>query len=284
MAGREKCFYVVDCSYYFRASYFALPKILSPSGLQVNAVYGFVSILLKLIRKRNPASLAIADDSHGHYARHNLLPTYKATKKPVPQDCNEQVPLLREALSAMLIPYICVDGCEADDIVATLTNQARKNGYTTYICSKDKDFQQLLAEDVVMLDIVSEKETTDRNFVESAGILPNQFPDLIGLIGDKVDNIPGVRGIGKMTATELLRKYRSVENLIDHLKDLKERTRAQIDDHRDQIALAKSLAILRSDVALELRFADLVFNAPAKMQVECVFRKLGLEKLLERMA
>lgn len=279
----DKSFYIIDCSYYFRASFFALPPIYSPNGMLVNAVYGFVAMLLKLLKERRPKALAVADDAHGHYFRHSLLPGYKSGKKQVPEECNQQIPVLRRLLDAMGIPYMNVKGFEADDIIATLTLEARRNGYYTYICSRDKDLQQLLGDDVTIFDIVSRKETTSAILKEKKGILPAQIPDMLALIGDKVDSIPGIPGIGPKTATRLLNTYGKLENILQHVDELGDRLGTKITEHHEQALVAKKVATLESQVPLGISFSTLALRAPDKAVVEQPFKELGFELLLKRL-
>lgn len=279
----SKSFYVVDCSYHFRASFFALPPIYSPSGALVNAVYGFVGTLFKLLKKYQPEALAVADDAHGRYFRHELLPTYKSEKKPVPDDCNKQMPILMRVLDAMGVSYLQANGFEADDIIATLSVEARRNGYRTNVCSKDKDLQQLLAEDVVMLDIGSGLVTTSATLREKKGILPNQVPDMLALVGDKVDSIPGVPGVGPKTAARLLDSYGTLENLLRHTDELSDRLRTAIMEHSAQALLAKSIATVQLQVPLVVSFGKFEFQAPANSALAPLFRELGLEALLRRL-
>lgn len=278
-----KSFYIIDCSYYFRASFFALPPIYSPNRTLVNAVYGFIASLLKLLKERRPEALAVADDTHGHYFRHELLPEYKSGKKPVPEECNQQIPILRRVLDAMEISYIKAEGFEADDIIATLAIDARRNGYNTYICSKDKDLQQLLAEDTVILDIGSGKETTYAILREKKGILPQQIPDMLALIGDKVDSIPGIPSIGPRTAVRLLNMYGTLENVVGHVEEIGGKLGDIIRKHREQVLLAKKLTSLRADVPIEVRFSTFEFRVPDKTTVEPLFMELGFELLLKRL-
>lgn len=279
----HRSFYVIDCSYYFRASYFALPPIYTPSGTLINAVYGFVATLFKLLKRRHPAALVVADDVHGRYFRHELLPEYKSKKKPVPEECNQQMPILRQVLYAMTIPYLSVKSFEADDIIATLSVEARRNGYHMYICSRDKDLQQLLADDVVVLDIGSGKEMTYAMLKEKTGILPDQIPDMLALIGDKVDSIPGIPGVGPKTATKLLNTYGTLENVLQHLEELGTRLGTSISEHCEQALVAKKLASLRADVPIGVPFSTFAFRPPDRATVEPLFRELGFESLLKRL-
>lgn len=249
----------------------------------MNAVYGFISTVLKLLKERNPDSLVVADDAHGHYFRHDLLPSYKSEKKPVPIECDQQIPTLRRVLNAMTIPYINVNRFEADDVIATLTIEARRNGFYTYICSRDKDLQQLIADDAVILDLGSYKEITCAKLRENKGILPTQIPDMLALVGDKVDSIPGIPGVGLKTATKLLNLYGTLEKLIQHIEELDGKIRTTIKEHREQAFVAKKLASLRTDVPIEVPFSTFVFKVPDKAIVQPIFRELGFEVLLKRL-
>ena len=277
-----RTFYVVDCSYYFRASYFALPPIFTPTGILVNAVYGFLATLLKLIKNRRPTALVVADDAPGRYFRHKLLPGYKSGKKPVPEECNQQMPILRQALDAMAISYVSCQGFEADDIIATLSVEARLNGFNTFICSRDKDLQQLLADDAVIYDISSEKETTCAILKEKLDILPSQIPDLLALVGDKVDSIPGVPSVGLKTAVKLLNLYDTLEKVVLHAEELSGKIGTTVEEHREQAFLAKKLATLRTDVPIKVSFNTFTFQVPNKDAAALIFRELGFEVLLKR--
>jgi len=278
----EKDLYIIDCSYHFRASFFALPPIFTRDGRLINAVYGFVSTLFKLLATRSPDAVAIADDAHRGYFRHDLFPKYKSEKKPVPEECNQQMPNLLRVLNAMAIPYLNADGFEADDIIATLTRKALGWNYHIYICSRDKDLRQLLTDNVTILDIVSGKETT-LDTVEQQGIHPKQIPDLFALTGDKVDSIPGIPGVGPKTAIRLLNKYQTLENILEHCGEIGGRVGERIRDYHEQALLSKRLATLREDVPIEITPEDCRFKPPDKAVLDPLFRELGLEHLSRRL-
>ena len=278
-----KSFYIIDCSYHFRASYFALPKILTPSGELVNAVYGFLSIMLKLIREHKPNALAVADDAPGCYFRHELFPKYKSEKKRVPLECDHQMPFLQIILRAMKIPYLTAKGFEADDVIATLTQLACNHKYHVYICSKDKDLSQLLADNVSIFDTTKAKEVTPVVLQRQRGIRPDQIPDMLALIGDKADTIPGVPKIGPKTAARLLQSYDNVEKIIEHCEEIGGRLGVSIKEHHDQLLFAKELTTLRRDVPLNLKLEACSLFPPNRAILEPIFRELGFESLLKRL-
>lgn len=274
--------YFIDCSYHLRAAYFALPAIYSPDGRLVNAVYGFVSVLLKLLRDRKPDALGIVDDAPGQYFRHELLPEYKSEKTRVPEECDEQVPILRSVLDAMAIPYLAADGFEADDVIASVTGKARKRRYEVYICSRDKDLEQLLGEGVVLLNVTSGEERTADAIRARRGVEPDQIPDMLALTGDKVDSIPGIPGVGEKTAARLLRQYGTLEGVLAHSQEIGGKIGLRMRDLSQQAVLAKKLATVRRDVPLAVSFDALEVGVFEKETVELLFRELGFDKLWDR--
>ena len=278
-----KSFYIIDCSYHFRASFFVLPAIYSPDGKLVNAVYGFVSVLLKLLRDRHPDALAVADDAPWPYFRHELFRGYKAEKRRVPEECDQQRPILRRVLDAMSIPYLRAQGFEADDVIASLAPAATRYGYRVYICSKDKDLQQLLTDDVTILDTSSGREVTPATLEQDKGIRPDQIPDMLALAGDKVDSIPGIPGIGQRTAGKLLNTYGALENILRQWQEVGGKLGANIREHRQQALLAKKLTTLRRDVPIDMALDEFKSPLRDKDAVESLFRELGFDRLLKRL-
>jgi len=278
----QKSFHIIDCSYHFRASFFALPPIYSPDGRLVNAVYGFISILLKLLQKYKPDAWAVADDAPHPYFRHEMFPSYKSEKVRVPQECDQQIPILLQVLDAMEIPHLRAEGFEADDIIATFTSAFRPTGYQIYICSKDKDLRQLLADHVVMLNIGSGEELTVEKLREIQGINPNQVPDLLALTGDKADSIPGVPGIGVKTAASLLARYHTVENMIAQSDAIGGKLGRKLQEYSNQLMLARKLATLRTDVPIPTEVEQYHVRLPFTPRVKQLFEDLGFHRLIER--
>jgi DNA polymerase-1 len=273
-------FYIVDGSYHFRAAFFALPPIFAADGSQVNAVYGFLSTLLKLIATRNPAALVVADDAPRPYFRHALFPAYKGDKMRVPEECDQQMSILRPVLQSMRIPYIRSEGFEADDVIATLTRIARAVGYRVFICSRDKDLQQLLGDSVVILDPGSGEEQTRETLRERRGIPPHQIPDMLALVGDRSDSIPGVPGVGPKTATTLLVAYSTAQQVLDHWEQIGGKVGTALRRHREQVLLGLKLATLRFDVPIPPD--DYRLRLPTASEIAPLFRKWGLAALLPR--
>ncbi len=278
-----KNFYLVDCSYHFRASFFALPPIYTPDGRLVNAVYGFVSMLLRLLKKYTPDAWAIAEDAPRPYFRHQLFPQYKSEKVRAPEECDQQMPILLQVLDAMNIPHLSAEGFEADDVIATLARTARANGYRIYICSKDKDLHQVLADLIVILDVSSGEELTVDKLREIQGISPEQVPDVLALTGDKADSIPGVPGIGLKTAAALLTAHTTLGNVLDHSDTIGGKVGERLGDYRDQVLLARKLATLRTDVPIPTEIEQYQVRLPFPPRLRPLFEELGFQRLLERL-
>jgi DNA polymerase I len=274
-------FYIIDCSYHFRACYFALPPIYTVDGRLCNAVYGFASILLKILTKRRPDAIAIAGDSPHPYFRHSLLPKYKAGKIQIPEECNQQIPMLHQVLNAMGINVIEAEGFEADDVIATL-NCAVNQSHKVYICSKDKDLRQLLGNSTVILDTSSFEEMTIETLWGKKGLRPEQIPDLFALTGDRSDNIPGVPGIGEKTAAKLLNTYGNLEQILTHCEELDNNIGSKLLNYRTQALLSKYIATLRTDVPIPTNAEAYRVGPPQISKLEPIFREIGLYKLLDR--
>jgi DNA polymerase I len=273
--------YIIDLSYHFRACYFALPPIYSADGRLNNAVYGFVSILIKILSKRRPDAIAIAGDAPHPYFRHRMFPEYKSGKLQIPEECNQQIPMLHQALNALGMSVITSEGFEADDVIATLTF-AFNNSNRIYICSKDKDLRQLLSNSTVILDTSSFEETTLETLREKKGLRPEQIPDFLALTGDKSDNIPGIPGVGEKTATRLLNTYSSLENIFSHVEEIDHKIGSILIPYRTQAELSKQIAMLKIDVPIPTNIEAYRLNLPPISKLEPIFAELGLLKLLAR--
>jgi DNA polymerase I len=182
----------------------------------------------------------------------------------------------------MRLPRLGFTGFEADDIIATVARKAEESGYQTFICSRDKDLSQLVNEHTVLFDTSSGQETTLSMVKERFGVTPSQIPDLLALVGDPVDNIPGVRGIGKRTAVRLLEQFGSLEGILDHGDSIVGKSGSSIKGCKDQILLARELASVRRDVSIAVDIDKYALNLPSVDEVRDLFLELGIEALLKR--
>ncbi|MFQ5780581.1 MAG: 5'-3' exonuclease H3TH domain-containing protein, partial [Nitrospiria bacterium] len=210
----KKRFYIIDGSSYIYRAYFAIRELSTASGVPTNAVYGFTQMLLKIIRDKKPDYLAIAFDAKGPTSRHAAYPEYKSHRPAMPDSLEVQIPYIQKMVEAFQIPAVMEEGIEADDIIGTLARQGEAAGLQVVIISGDKDMFQLISPSVTVYDTLKEKAFTEKSIQERFGVTPSQMVEIMGLMGDAADNIPGVTGIGKKTAIQLIGTFGSIDNLL----------------------------------------------------------------------
>ncbi len=247
--------YIVDgYGFVFRA-YHVMPPLTNPEGTPVGAVYGFTNMILKLrrqIRGNGASALMIVLDSGEKTFRNEMYEEYKANRPPPPEDLVPQFPLIREAAEALSIPTVEIPGYEADDIIATYVRQAKEQGIRVTIVSSDKDLMQLVDDTVHMLDAMKNKEIGIKEVEEKFGVPPEKVLDMLALMGDSVDNIPGVPGIGPKTAATLLQEYGDLETLLARAGEIKQNKRREaLIEHSEQAKISKELATLHYDAPVD---------------------------------
>jgi DNA polymerase-1 len=240
--------------YYFA---FVARPLRNSRGRNISALYGFARTLLSLINDKNPHYLAAVFDSRGPTFRHEMYAAYKATREKAPDDLHEQVPLVEELLAALGVPGLRKDGFEADDIIATLAARCKKEGRPCYIVSSDKDLLQLVGEGVYQLRPAKEPgkgyEQVDAAGVKELwGVPPDRILDLLALMGDSADNIPGVKGIGEKTAARLINRYGSMDEIYRNIAGIEGSAAKKLAEGKESAELSRSLAALRYDVALPI--------------------------------
>jgi len=283
-----KVVFIDGNSLLYRAFY-ALPLTLKlPSGQVTNAVYGFTSMLLRLLIDEKPQAVGVAFDSRGPTLRHGHYEGYKAQRRPMPDELSSQIPLVFEVLEALKIPTFAVPGYEADDILATLTEQARKQAYEVKVVTGDRDAFQLISDQQVEV-LTTRKGITDivrynrQKVKERYGIEPEQVPDFLALKGDPSDNIPGVPGIGDKTASALIQRFGSLNSLYQHLNQVQpEKVRQKLQDYREQAFLSYQLAVLNKETPITVNFSKLTLGLWDEEKVREVFTRLAFRSLLER--
>ncbi len=254
---REKIVLMDGYSILNRAFY-GVPELTNSAGLHTNAVYGFCNIMFKILEEEKPQYLAVAFDVKAPTFRHEMYAAYKGTRKPMPDELHEQVPLLKELLAAMGIPTVEMAGMEADDIIGTLSVRCREEGLQVVIVSGDRDLLQLADEQVlVRIPKTKQGNTVIENYYPADvkalyGVTPKEFIDVKALMGDSSDNIPGVPSIGEKTATAIIGAYHSIENAYAHLDEIKPpRAKKALEEHYDLAQLSKTLAAIRLDCPIE---------------------------------
>jgi len=278
----EKLLLIDGMASAYRAFY-AIRGLTTSRGFPNNAVFGFIQILRKVLAEYQPDYVAIAGDAKGPTFRHELYKEYKAQRKPMPPDLSVQIPLLKRVAEGYRIPWLELPGYEADDILAWLTLQARERGVKTYILTGDKDMMQLVDEMVLVISPHKDGKIFDAAAVEDHyGIPPSKVGDLLALMGDSSDNVPGVPGVGAKTAVKLLKEYHTLEGVLEHAGEVKNsRVRENLSTYADQARFSRQLVELKTDLPLERKWEDLRVREPDLERLRELFSELEFKKLLQ---
>ncbi|MCA8925831.1 MAG: DNA polymerase I [Planctomycetes bacterium] len=271
---------LVDGSSLIYRAFFALPLLSTPDGLHTNAIYGFATMFKKVLAGRTPTYGAVVFDPPGKTARHEEYADYKATRERMPDELREQLPWIDRVVEANGFPLLRVPGHEADDVIATLTQQALDAGHEVFLISGDKDFAQLIGERVRMVDTMRDV-TYDPELVRKKwGVRPDQIVDYLALLGDKSDNVPGVPGIGAKGASQLLEEHGSLAAILAKADTLKGRAKKALTEHKEQALLSQKLVTLNRALELPLGLADLELPAADPAPLTALYRELGFNSLL----
>ena len=257
---------LIDGHSILNRAFYGIPELTNSEGLHTNAVYGFLNILFKILDEEKAQYLAVAFDLKAPTFRHKMYAEYKGTRKAMPEELREQVPVMKEVLSAMGVPLLMKEGYEADDLLGTIAGQAERAGLEVSIVSGDRDLLQL-ATDKVQIRIPKTKRTGTEienyyaaDVKEKYLVTPTEFVDVKALMGDASDNIPGIPGIGEKTATKIISEFGSIENAHDHLEEIKpNKAKLSLEEHYDLAVLSKTLAKINTEspVTLDLQAAKL---------------------------
>lgn len=274
--------YLIDGSAYIYRAYHALPPLTNSKGMATNAVLGFINMVHRLLKERSPSHLAIAFDAKGPVFRHELYPDYKANRPPMPEDLQEQIPLIKQFVEAAGILLLEEQGVEADDILATLSQFFKKQGYRVVLVSGDKDLLQLVNELVIMYDPMKDNELGIAEVEEKYGVKLDQLLDYFSLVGDSSDNIPGVPGVGPKTAVKLLGAYHSLEGLYEHAAEMKKsKMKEKIIANKEQAFLSRQLIDLKYDVELPEKLDSYKINESDTESLTALYTELEFASLLK---
>jgi DNA polymerase-1 len=280
MATSPPVLYLIDISSYFYRAFHALPPLSNTRGLPTNAAYGVTTMLLKVLRERQPRHLALVFDARGPTFRHDLYKEYKAHRPPMPEALVAQLPYIKKIIDALNLPSLVHEGYEADDLICTLVRRAREEGYQVEIISGDKDLLPLVADGVDMWDPMKEVRYDPPAIREKFGLEPGELVEVRALAGDASDNIPGVPGIGEKTALKLIARYHSLENLLANLDSVKEKSlQARLTEHADQARLSRRLTELDPQVPLTVDLAALQPGPRDREALRRLFVELEFSKL-----
>ncbi|MGC8624889.1 MAG: DNA polymerase I [Phycisphaerae bacterium] len=271
--------YVIDGHAQIYRAYYALPPLNAPSGEPTNATLGFVSALLKLLQTKKPSQLVLAMDA-GSSGRELLDSQYKAHRQPMPEDMRPQIERIMSIAHIMALPTLRIAGFEADDVIATLVQRigAQVDPPDIFICSRDKDLDQLVGDKVRLYDIQTGETIDAAALIRSKGYSPQQAGDVLALTGDTADNIQGIPGVGPKTAAKWISQFGNLDNLIAHAGEISGKIGQALRDNLSILAQSRQLVQLRYDVPLELPRAD--FDPTALAKLEPVFHELQFQRLL----
>ena len=285
----EKRLFLLDAFALIFRAYYALIKMprLTQGGFNTSAIFGFVNTLEEILRKEKPTHIAVCFDPQGPTFRSEADASYKAERDAMPEDIRVSIPIIKEIIKAYNIPILEVEGFEADDVIGTMSKRAESEGFTTYMMTPDKDFGQLVSPNVLQykpsyrgqdFELRGEEEVCARYGIQNT----RQVIDLLALMGDKIDNIPGCPGIGEKTAVKLINDFGSVEELLKKTDELKGALKKKVEENRQQILDSYFLATIRTDVPLDIKIDDLERKPEDKDKLFAIFKELEFRSLKER--
>lgn len=285
----EKKIVLIDGHSILNRAFYGLPDLTNSEGLHTNAVLGFLNIMFKILDEEKPEYLTVAFDLNKPTFRHEMFQEYKGTRKSMPEELREQVPIMKEVLKAMGVNIVEKAGFEADDVLGTIAKTCEKEGYEVSLVSGDRDLLQL-ATDKIKIRIPKTKMsgTEVENYntadvIEKYGVTPKQFIDLKGLMGDTSDNIPGVPGIGEKTATKIISQYDSIENAYEHLEEITpNKAREALKNHYDLAVLSKTLATIKTDCHIDFHISQAEIKNLTNEEAFVYFKKLEFKNLISR--
>src|SRR5271165_2674672 len=287
---KPKTLFLVDAmAHIYRAFYAPMVRMNAPSGIPTKVPFLFANIVRRLIKDYRPEYLGIVFDTSKPTFRDKLFEAYKAQRPPMPDEMKVQLPYVRRLCEAMHLPILELDGYEADDVIGTMAKKGAEKNLEVLVISNDKDMMQLVSPGVRILRTGSGGAKADmivdaQKVEEILGVPPGKVIDLMALLGDTVDNIPGAKGIGEKGATELIQKYGSVESALDHADEVtNKRYREALQQQREQVMMSKQLATIKEDVPLEVDLEKLQVRAADPAALAELYRELGFNSLLKEL-
>lgn len=289
MAARPKLFLLDSMALIYRAHFAFInnPRITS-TGVNTSALYGFTTTLFEVINKQKPSHLAVCTDISGKTFRHDDFAEYKAGRQETPEDILAAIPQVQTLCETMHIPYLGYENWEADDIIGTIAKKAQDEGFDVYMMTPDKDFAQLVDDHIYHYkpsrppkpaEVYDLEKTLKKWEIKH----PHQVIDILGLMGDKVDNIPGIPGVGEKTAIKLIRQYGSIENMLEHSHELKGKLKERVEAHRDEAILSKKLATINVECPVAYKSDDFELNDYLNEELKTFFAQFEFRTLGQRL-
>jgi DNA polymerase I len=286
VADRPRLFLIDGSSYIFRAFY-AIPASTNSSGLPTNAIFGFTNLLLKFLKRYRPEYIAVALDAGRGTFRNRMFPGYKATRAAVPAALLPQLPYIRRVLKGLNLPLLELPDYEADDIIASLCATLRDQDCSLAVVSSDKDLMQLVTDGIRILDSATERWLGIAEVESKFGVGPEKVTQVMGLMGDPVDNIPGIKGIGGKTAIALIRQFHTLEALFDGLDQVETlslrgaaRVRKILENGKEAAFLSRDLATVKCDLALAIGLEELKFTGFNREVLRSLFAEMEFTNLI----
>ena len=276
----NKTLVLVDGSSYLYRAFHAMPSLTNSKGFPTGAIYGVVNMLRRLLSDYHPESIAVVFDAKGKTFRDDIFPAYKAHRPPMPEDLVQQIKPIHDIVRALGLPLLIEEGVEADDVIGTLAKQAEAEGQSTLISTGDKDLAQLVSPHVSLINTMNNTLLNPTTVVEKFGIPPESIVDYLALVGDTVDNIPGVPQVGPKTAVKWLNEYGTLDNIIAHADAVKGKVGDNLRASLEQLPLAKLLATIKTDVALKIKSADLKRTLPDNEKLKELYQSLEFKNWL----
>ena len=280
---------LIDGHSILNRAFYGVPDLTNSEGLHTNAVYGFLNIMFKILDEEKADHLAVAFDLKEPTFRHKMYGDYKGTRKPMPQELHEQVPLMKEVLKAMGIPILTLPGYEADDILGTVAKRSQAAGVSVSVISGDRDLLQLADERIKIRIPKTSRGTTEihdyypEDVKREYHVTPREFIDVKALMGDASDNIPGVPSIGEKTATAIIEAYGSIENAYAHLDEIRPpRAKKALEEHYDMAQMSKELAAIYIDCPISFSYEDAAIENFYTPEVYQLMKRLEFKSILSR--
>ena len=285
----DKKLFLLDAMALIYRAHFAFSKTprINSKGMNTGAALGFTNSLLEILKKEKPTHIGVAFDTSAPTFRHKEFPEYKAQREEQPEDIRVAIPYVKKIVEAFNIPVLILDGYEADDIIGTIAKQAGEEGFKVYMMTPDKDYAQLVTDNVFLykpafmgngVDVLGIEEVKKKFDIDRV----EQVIDILGLQGDAVDNIPGIPGVGAKTAVKFLKQYGSVEGLLEHTDELKGKMKEKVEANKEQALLSKKLATIKIDVPLAYEPDKLVLDEPNEEVLKELFEELEFRTLMKR--
>jgi DNA polymerase-1 len=282
--------FLLDAYALIYRSYYALIKMprMNSKGFNTSAIYGFVNTLEEVLKKENPTHIGVAFDPDGPTFRHDVYREYKAQREETPEEIRKSVPRIKEIIEAYRIPILEYNGYEADDVIGTISQHAARAGYQVYMMTPDKEYAQLVNDNIFMYkparsgkgaEVLNTAKVCETYHVTE----PGQFIEVLAIMGDKSDNIPGVKGIGEVGASKLIAEFGTVENLLENIDRIKGATKEKIIANRDMLLLSKKLVTICTDIPIRFSEDDYALKSPDTAKLKELFKEFNFRTFLQRL-